>query len=142
MQAAYARLAKCEAQIASIEAKVNEAKQVQATSFYEQPHENSSIVEKYRRDAERGDAEAQNRLGLCYDNGTNGVQENNVEAVKWFRKAAEQGHAAAQYNLGMCYESGEGVAQAKAAAVKWYRKAAEQGLEAAKEALTRLGVEK
>ena len=76
--------------------------------------------------AERGDADAQYRLGSCYSNG-DGVETNEVEAVRWYRMAAEQGHAGAQGSLGMCYANGDGVETNKAEAVKWCRKAAEQG---------------
>lgn len=81
---------------------------------------------KCRKAAERGDANAQYRLGSCYSNG-DGVETNKVEAVRWYRMAAEQGHAGAQGSLGMCYANGDGVETNKAEAVKWCRKAAEQG---------------
>ena len=75
--------------------------------------------------AEKGDARAQNSLGICYGNGQ-GVAKDEVEAAKWFRKAAEQNCASAQCSLGWCYHNGQGVAKDEAEAVKWYRKAAEQ----------------
>jgi hypothetical protein len=78
------------------------------------------------KEAERGDQDAQYRLGNCYYEGT-GVPEDKTEAVKWYHKAAEQGHAEAQYWLGHCYSSGTGVPEDKTEAVKWYHKAAEQG---------------
>ena len=83
-------------------------------------------VERYRKAAEQGYADAQFSLGICYAEG-DGVAQDKAEAVKWYRKAAEQGYARAQFNLGVSYESGDGVAQDKAEGVKWYRKAAEQG---------------
>ena len=76
--------------------------------------------------ADQGDVDAQNNLGVMYDNG-NGVPENDAEAVKWFRKAADQGYAKAQYNLGLIYFKGEGVPKNDTEAVKWFRKAADQG---------------
>lgn len=48
--------------------------------------------------AEKGNAEAQYNLGLCYARG-DGVPRDFAEAVKWYRKAAEQNHTGAQYNL-------------------------------------------
>jgi hypothetical protein len=86
----------------------------------------SDHVAATRRDAERGDASAQNSLGLMYDNG-HGVPQNYTEAVKWYRMAAEQGNADAQNNLGTMYQHGQGVPQDHTEAVKWYRMAAEQG---------------
>ena len=83
--------------------------------------------DELKRMADRGDAEAQTKLGERYYKGE-GVAQDKAGAVKWFRKAAEQGFALAQNYLGVCYYNGEGVAQDKAGAVKWYRKAAEQGL--------------
>jgi len=58
---------------------------------------------------------------------TEGVPEDDAEAVRWFRLAAEQGGATAQYNLGLMYGDGEGVLEDKAEAVRWYRLAGEQG---------------
>ena len=37
--------------------------------------------------AEQGNAEAQFKLGDCYERGA-GVKQDSAEAVKWFRKAA------------------------------------------------------
>jgi len=52
--------------------------------------------------ADTGDAAAQNRLGLIYQNGE-GVSQDDAEAIRWYLKAAEQGHADAQNNLGLMY---------------------------------------
>ncbi len=73
--------------------------------------------------AEKGDAEAQTKLGKDYY-----WEKNYTEAVKWFRKAADQGDAEAQCNLAVCYALGQGVSQDHAEAAKWYRRAAEQGV--------------
>ena len=48
----------------------------------------SDPVKRYRKAAEQGDAEAQNRLGVCYEYGK-GVPQDYQEAVKWYRKAVE-----------------------------------------------------
>jgi TPR repeat protein len=81
--------------------------------------------QEYLANAERGGAEAQFKLGFCYDEGR-GVAKDFVKAVKWYRKAAEQNYAPAQFNLGYCYANGQGVTKDYAEAVKWYRLAAEQ----------------
>ena len=78
------------------------------------------------RAVELNDAEAQVRLGDCYDNGT-GVVTSHIEAVRWYRKAAEQGYAEAQFHLGYCYYAGYGVKRNEEEASKWYRLAVEQG---------------
>ena len=76
--------------------------------------------------ATRGNAEAQNNLGLMYYRG-HGLPQDRAEAASWFRMAAEQGHVRAEYNLGLAYHRGEGVPQNSAEAFKWFLKAAEQG---------------
>ena len=90
------------------------------------PQNDAEAVTWFRKAADQGNADAQNVLGLMYDNGQ-GVPQDYVEAVTWFRKAADQGVADAQFNLGIVYGSGRGVKQGYAEAVTWYRKAAEQG---------------
>ncbi|MCX6340522.1 MAG: tetratricopeptide repeat protein [Candidatus Aureabacteria bacterium] len=99
-----------------------------------------AAFQNFSKAAKKGDAEAQYKLGLMYDEG-HGVPKNYVEGAKWYRKAAEQGFAPAQSNLGFMYVNGQGVSQDYSAtyvhgqsvspdyveAVKWYRKAAEQG---------------
>src|SRR5215467_1510016 len=60
--------------------------------------------------AEKGDAPAQNALGLRYATG-DGVKLNEAEAVRWFTKAAELGNVPAQSKLGSIYFSGRGVPQ-------------------------------
>ncbi len=91
-------------------------------------------IEKLRKSAELGDAQAQLNLGKAYTNGKWG-KKDPVEAVKWFRKAAEQGNAAAQFSIGTAYFSGEGVTEDYAEAVKWFQKAADQGNDGAQNAL-------
>lgn len=63
--------------------------------------EYNKAFEYYQKAAEKGYAQAQFYLGLCYHNG-DGVEKNLSEAVIWFRKAADQGFAKAQYDLGIC----------------------------------------
>lgn len=96
-------------------------------------------VTAYRIAAERGDADAQFNLGLCYYNGW-GVSKNYVEAARWFRKSADQGYAKAQYNLGYCYYIGNGVAKNCVEAVRWFRKAARQGHANAQKLLKEAGL--
>ncbi len=45
-----------------------------------------------RGPAEKGEANAQFFLGLCYCHDDDGVSKDLTEAAKWFRKAADQGH--------------------------------------------------
>ena len=68
--------------------------------------------EEIKAKAEKGEAEGQCLLGVCYYFG-DGVAQDFTMAVKWYRKAAEQGHAGAQSNLGVCYHEGNGVTKDK-----------------------------
>ena len=81
-------------------------------------------VAKYADDPARADA--QNSIGLMYDNGK-GVIQNYVEAVKWYRLAADRGHANARYNLGVMYDNGKGIIENDIEAFKLYMFAAEHG---------------
>ncbi|KGB92594.1 tetratricopeptide repeat protein [Burkholderia cepacia] len=63
----------------------------------------------YRLAAEQGDANAQNNLGLMYENGQ-GVRKDDAEAARWYRLAAAQGAATSLFRLGVQYYAGSGVA--------------------------------
>jgi TPR repeat protein len=86
----------------------------------------TGYLERYRKAADQGNADAQVNLGVMYAEGQ-GVKRDYTEAVRWYRKAAEQGYALAQWCLGVMYEDGHGLPQDYAEAVRWYRKAADQG---------------
>ncbi len=77
--------------------------------------------------AAQGDAEAQHRCAIMYQNGL-GVVANEQKAAEFMRAAAEQGHAVAQHGLGFMYMEGECVEQDSQEAIKWFEKAAAQGL--------------
>jgi len=76
--------------------------------------------------AERGDSDAQLKLGAMYYNG-DGIPEDEELAAYWYTKAAEQGNSDAQYRLGDCYYKGNGVPQDIEQTLYWWKKAAEQG---------------
>lgn len=86
----------------------------------------AGALKEIRPLAQKGDAKAQENLGLMYATGR-GVPQDLVEAEKWIRKAAEQGLSEAQYNLGLIYIKGLGVKKNNAEAFKWLRKSSEQG---------------
>ncbi|ANX03401.1 hypothetical protein PG2T_03795 [Immundisolibacter cernigliae] len=83
----------------------------------------ATALRVFRTLAERGDTNAQNSLGVMYNNGI-GVTTNHAEAAKWYRLAAEQGNAYCQNMLGFMYGNGEGVAQDRVQAYKWLELAA------------------
>jgi TPR repeat protein len=76
--------------------------------------------------AERGNAQAQNNMGILYMNGL-GVEQDYTQAMRWFNKAANQGFPKAQNNIGTMYEKGLGTPRDYTQAMQWYRKAADQG---------------
>jgi hypothetical protein len=85
-----------------------------------------TAASEYRPLAERGDPEAQYRIGRMYEFG-NGYAQDKAQGIAWIRKAAAQGHADAEQELGVIYATGDGVKQDNGQAVAWFRKAAEQG---------------
>ena len=76
--------------------------------------------------AERGDAEAQYRIGLMYEYGK-GYPQDKTQGIVWFKKSAAQNHAAAQTELGIIYATGDGVKQDDAQAVAWFQKGSSLG---------------
>jgi hypothetical protein len=76
----------------------------------------------YTLRADRGDAEAQNRLGKIYVEGI-GVEKNPEKAMEWYLKSADQRNAIGQNGLGYLYEQQENYKEA----LKWYLKSANQG---------------
>ena len=86
-------------------------------------HDYAEAIKWYTKSAEQGFSEAQNYLGVLYQN----RNEDYAEATKWYRKAAEQGYLVAQLNLGSMYYYGKGVTQNYEEAARWYHLAAEQG---------------
>jgi TPR repeat protein len=59
-----------------------------------------------RKCALHGDADCQARLGMFYEDGSDGVLEDHAEAIMWYRKAADQGLVAAEMALASIYEHG------------------------------------
>ena len=78
--------------------------------------------------AEKGDADAQYRCAIMYQNGLGTVASPDA-AYRWMKTAAEQDHALAQHGLGFMYMEGDCAEQNGEEAVKWFTRAAEQGLQ-------------
>ena len=49
--------------------------------------------------ADQGDSDAQYNLGVCYENGTGGLEKDEKEAVRLYRLAADQGRSRAIMSL-------------------------------------------
>jgi hypothetical protein len=82
--------------------------------------------------AERGNADAQMKLGFLYVAG-GGIPQDYAAAVKWFHLAADQGQANAQCFLGLMYFEGRGVRRDYVSAHMWLNLAAAGGIEDAAE---------
>ena len=78
----------------------------------------------YMRGDEKGDAEAQYRLGKMYLKGT-GVVINPTRAMMYFRKSAANEYSRGENAVGYMYETEKNPNYEEA--VKWYRKSAEKG---------------
>jgi len=81
----------------------------------------------YRSRAERGEAEAQYRVGMMLRFGW-GVERDAAGAAKMFRLAADQGHAQAQAELGTMLRLGRGVPEDPREAARLLRAAAAAGV--------------
>ena len=78
----------------------------------------TATVDQLKQLADKGDADAQNALGLRYASG-DGVSQDEREAVSWFTKAAENGNVKAQVALGTRYWAGRGVEPSLREAYFW-----------------------
>ncbi len=94
------------------------------TCFAQEAPDVKSLTKK----AEAGDVTAQIALGLAYDQGKGGLEQDRRKAAEWFGKAAAQGAAEAQFNLGTMYDLGAGVKKDQAKALEFFGKAAAQGM--------------
>ena len=97
-----------------------------AMSAFESKHF-STAVQLLSPFAEKGNADAQHRCAIMFQNGL-GVAPNESKALEYMTAAAEQGHAVAQHGLGFMYMEGECVEQNAQEAMKWFKKAAEQDM--------------
>ena len=87
----------------------------------------SAAAALYAPRAEKGDAEAQYRMGMMARFGW-GVDKDAEAAAQWLRKAAEKGHPLAQAELGTMYRLGRGVSIDAQEAARWLRSAAVAGV--------------
>ena len=91
----------------------------------------------YKLAADKGLAQAQNDLGICYYKGI-GVDKDLKRAADWFALAANQGFREAQFSLGNCYQRGKGVEKNIEETIRFYKLAAGQGLKDAEMLLNHL----
>ena len=77
--------------------------------------------------ANRGNENAEVKLGFLYSDGEQGIPMRIKEGIRWWEKAAYFWNEEALFALGKTYERGMGVPVDQAAAVRYYRIAAAQG---------------
>ncbi|KAF9399846.1 hypothetical protein BGX21_005530 [Mortierella sp. AD011] len=77
----------------------------------------------YRKAANLGHADAQNRLGQMYEAGHGTPQDYSV-ALDWYIRSADQENANGQNSIGLLYYKGKGVPQDYEKAFEWFQKAA------------------
>lgn len=106
-------------------ARIEQAQNDRAIAAYKDD-DYGSALKIWSRLAEKGNARAQNDLGVMYDLGL-GVSQDKDLAMTWFRKSAAQGYALAQANIGNSYYNGDGVPQDYEEAARWYRLGALSG---------------
>jgi hypothetical protein len=85
-----------------------------------------AAYEACKEEAEKGDAECQNLLGILFQKGL-GVSANPTEALRWFGLAAAQKLPAAQDNIGLAHLNGLGTQKSEREAARWFTLAAAQG---------------
>jgi len=68
-----------------------------------QNRSNNSTNDLFLASANKGDREAQFKVGLMYLNGNDGFPKDQEKALQWLNKAAAQDHTNAQFEMGMMY---------------------------------------
>jgi TPR repeat protein len=86
----------------------------------------SQVPAELQKEADHGDADAEVKIGLMYENG-NGVAQNWFSSMEWFKKAADQGNGGGEASVGDLYFNGYGVQQDYAKAMECFKKAADLG---------------
>jgi hypothetical protein len=106
--------------------------QLPGASFYDQAGtrfqagDHAGAAQVVRKAADAGNALAQLRLALLYDQG-DGVPQNSKTAFEWYIKAAAQGEPESQNQLSNHYEGGEWVDENWDLSARLRQASAEQG---------------
>jgi TPR repeat protein len=107
-------------------------KQLPGASLFDQAGErfqagdHAGAAQIVRKAADAGNAVAQLRLALMYDQG-DGVPRSSKAADAWYLRAAAQGEPESQSQVGHLYESGDGVDENWDFAAQLYQASAVQG---------------
>lgn len=84
-----------------------------------------TALKEYTELANKGDPEAQVKIGEIYRRGL-GVKQDFAQSLASYLKSAKQNNAEAQYYAGVMYMNGAGVAENIEEGESWYLKAAKQ----------------
>ena len=115
-------LAACICSAYAAQAKKKVTKKAKVETVNKDSIEHAAIVEK----AQKGDAAAQNTLGVRYYTGKY-VKQDYSQAIKWWAAAAKQKHVKATANMALCYQFGRGIKQDSIMAVKLYKTSIKMG---------------
>jgi hypothetical protein len=134
-------LVKSDKKAAKIWKRAVELGDVRAMIFLGYAYETGSAVKLdkkqamklYRMAADRGDAVAQNNLGILLYS-----EKNYEEAFRYHALSADQGYTSGENNLACCYRDGEGTEVDLGKARYWFERAAAKGYEKATKSLARL----
>ena len=77
--------------------------------------------------AKKGDAAAQNTLGLWYYTGKDTIKQDYKKALEWWARSAKQDNADAIGNMAICYQMGRGTEKDSTLAVNLYQAAIKKG---------------
>ncbi len=88
---------------------------------------NAMAARWFRKLAEEGDPEAQNKLGLMYLNGFADIPQDDAKAFKWFHQSSAKGDLDARLNVGLMYMEGRGVKKDDNEAARLIYSAAREG---------------
>lgn len=80
----------------------------------------------YLKAVKQENVNAMYNLGINFENGLCGLEQNYAEAAKWYLKSADNGFADAQFCIGKCYMLGLGVEQNEELGLEWFERAAAQ----------------
>lgn len=104
-----------------------------ATLFASQPvkqkvkNEKVDTVAVIKEKAEKGDAAAQNTLGVWYYTGKGNIKQDYKEALKWWALSAKQDNPDAIGNMALCYQLGRGTQKDSLLAANLYEVAIKKG---------------
>lgn len=91
------------------------------------PEDDKESTQWLFKAANQGLVEAQDAVGVYYDDGDHGFKRDSVEAMKWFRKVADKGGSGGEFSLAYSYREGKEVPEDQAKSVEYFRRAAMHG---------------